>query len=88
MSDKSQQGYSLLPIQCKLARVAVGWGVRDLAEKTGMSSNTISRFERGEALYPRTIAAIRAALEEAGVVFIEENGHGPGVRLKKTSGTV
>jgi len=33
--------------------------------------------------YPRTIAAIRAALESAGVEFIAENGGGAGVRLRK-----
>ena len=35
------------------------------------------------ALYPNNIAALRAALESAGVEFIAENGGGPGVRLKK-----
>jgi hypothetical protein len=27
--------------------------------------------------------AIRAALESAGVIFVDENGEGPGVRLRK-----
>jgi hypothetical protein len=48
-----------------------------------VSPNTIARFERGELLQPRTLAAIRAALEAAGVEFIPENGGGPGVRLRK-----
>lgn len=30
-----------------------------------------------------TLAAIRTALENAGVIFIDENGEGPGVRLRK-----
>ncbi|WP_370736394.1 hypothetical protein [Beijerinckia mobilis] len=29
------------------------------------------------------VAAIRQALESAGVIFVEENGEGPGVRLRK-----
>lgn len=70
-------------VQCKMARAATGLGVRDLAEAAAVSPNTITRFERGEELQPRTIAAIRAALEAAGVVFVDENGHGPGVRLRK-----
>ena len=70
-------------IQCKMARVAVGYGVRDLAKALDMSPNTITRFERGEELKPTTIAAIRTALEAAGVEFIDENGGGPGVRLQK-----
>lgn len=48
-----------------------------------VSTNTISRLEAGEELKPRTIAAIRAALEQAGVIFVDENGDGPGVRLRK-----
>jgi len=40
----------------------------------------------GEALYERTVVAIRAALKAAGVEFIAENGGGPGVRLRKKTG--
>ena len=74
----------MLPVQCKLGRVAVGWGVRDLAAAAKVSPDTVARLERGETLSPRTIAAIRASLEGAGVEFIEQNGGGPGVRLRKT----
>ncbi|MFT8731646.1 MAG: helix-turn-helix transcriptional regulator [Acetobacter fabarum] len=66
-----------------MARVAVGWGVRELAEKSGVSTNTIARLERGEELKASTIEAIRSALEAAGVEFIPENGGGAGVRLKR-----
>ncbi len=69
--------------QCKMARAATGLGVRDLASSAGVAQATISRLERGEELRPATIAAIRAALEGAGVEFIAENGGGAGVRLKK-----
>lgn len=65
-----------------MARVAVGWGVRELAEKSGVSTNTIARLERGEELKASTIEVIRSALEAAGVEFIPENGGGAGVRLK------
>jgi transcriptional regulator with XRE-family HTH domain len=65
-----------------MARVAVGWGVRELAEKSGVSTNTIARLERGEELKVSTIEAIRSALETAGVEFIPENGGGAGVRLR------
>jgi hypothetical protein len=37
-------------------------------------------------LSPGNLAAIRAALEAAGVIFIDENGEGPGVRLRKKHG--
>lgn len=73
----------MLPVQCRMARIALEWGVRDLARKADKSPNTIARFERGEDLRGETIAEIRRTFEKAGVVFIEENGGGPGVRLKK-----
>ena len=45
---------------------------------------TVRQFEGGAAQpQRRTLAAIRAALEAAGVAFIEENGGGPGVRLRR-----
>ena len=70
-------------VQCRMARTALGWGVRDLAVAAKVSPDTVSRLERGETLREDTIAAIRRALEKAGVKFIEQNGGGPGVRLKK-----
>ena len=73
----------MLAVQCKMARVAVGWGVRELAEAAKVSPDTIARLERGEDLKPRTVDAVRAALEAAGVIFVEENGEGAGVRLRK-----
>jgi transcriptional regulator with XRE-family HTH domain len=76
----------MLAVQCKGARVMLGLGVRDLAKAAGVSSNTVSRLERGEELGPRTVKAIREALETAGVEFIDENGGGAGVRLAKPKG--
>jgi transcriptional regulator with XRE-family HTH domain len=70
-------------IQSRMARAAVGWGVRDFAREAGVAVDTISRLERGEEIMPRTLAAIRAALEAAGVEFIPANGGGPGVRLRE-----
>ncbi|WP_456304865.1 helix-turn-helix domain-containing protein [Acetobacter persici] len=72
-----------MAVQCKMARVAVGWGVRELAAAADVSPNTIARLERGEELKASTIEAIRSALEAAGVEFIPENGEGAGVRLQK-----
>ncbi len=73
----------MLPVQCKMARAATGLGVRQLAEAASVSPETVVRMEGGETLRPRTVSAIRAALEAAGVDFIDENGGGPGVRLRK-----
>jgi transcriptional regulator with XRE-family HTH domain len=86
MPDKSQRGCDMIAAQCKGARAMLGLGVRDLAKAAGVSTNTVSRLERGEELGPRTIRAVREALEAAGAEFIAENGGGPGVRLKKRKG--
>ena len=69
--------------QCKMARAAMGLGVRDLAKLADVSPNTVARLERGEALKEGTVSTIRAALEGAGVIFVESNGEGAGVRLRK-----
>ena len=73
----------MLPVQCKMARAATGLGVRELADLSKVSTDTIVRFERGEELRPRTVEALKAALETAGVEFIAENGGGAGVRLRR-----
>ncbi len=69
----------MTPEQCKMARAGLGLGVRELADTAKVSTNTITRFERGEPLKERTLDAIRAALESAGVEFT--NADQPGVRL-------
>jgi len=61
-----------------MARAALNWGVRELAIAARMSSDTVSRFERGEALKPRSVASLASAFEDASIEFLPENG----VRLK------
>jgi transcriptional regulator with XRE-family HTH domain len=72
-------------VQVKMARAALGLGVRELAALAGVAPGTIQRLEAGETLHQRTIIAIREALEREGVVFIDENGGGPGVRIKRAA---
>jgi transcriptional regulator with XRE-family HTH domain len=67
-----------------MARAAVGWTVRDLANATGLHRNTITNIEVGR--YAGDLASleiIEAALRKAGIEFIDENGGGAGVRLKR-----
>jgi transcriptional regulator with XRE-family HTH domain len=72
--------------QVRMARAALNWTVRDLAEATGLHRNTISNLEVGRyAGDPETVALIRSVLVRAGVEFIDENGGGAGVRLRKPS---
>ena len=73
--------------QVKAARALLGWSQDDLAENSGVSNPTIARLETADnnALggYPSTRNKIVRSLEKAGVIFVEENGEGPGVRLTK-----
>ncbi|MBZ9846167.1 transcriptional regulator [Mesorhizobium sp. CA5] len=71
------------PVQCRMARAALGWGVLDLSKEAKISTQTIVRFERGEALKQSTVELIRSTFESAGIEFIPENGGGPGVRLSR-----
>lgn len=85
MQEKYSSVINISPIQCKMARTALNIGVRDLAKLADVAQLTVSRFERGDELKSATIEKIQAALELAGIVFVPENGHGVGVRLKKGS---
>ena len=66
-----------------MARAAVGWGVRELAEEAGITANTVTRIENGADAMQSTMDKLQRALEAAGVEFIDENGGGPGVRLRR-----
>ena len=64
----------MVPIQCRMARTALGWGVRQLAAAAKVSVDTVARFERGETLRERTIQDMQRVFEAAGVGFIEDHG--------------
>jgi transcriptional regulator with XRE-family HTH domain len=70
--------------QVRMARAALNWSVRDLAQAAQIHRNTVTNIETGRyAGDAVTLAAIVGALKRAGVEFIDENGGGPGVRLRK-----
>ncbi|WP_348627877.1 MULTISPECIES: transcriptional regulator [unclassified Mesorhizobium] len=75
---------TISPAQCRAARALIAWSQDQLAEASRVATATIATFETGKRVpYPRTIDDIREALENAGIVFIDKNGDGPGVRLRK-----
>ena len=77
---------NLTSAQIRAARALVRWSAEDLARESAVGVTTIRRAELTEAETSMTAAnnaAVRRALEAAGVEFIEENGGGPGVRLRK-----
>ncbi|MGE7473259.1 helix-turn-helix transcriptional regulator [Bosea sp. NPDC003192] len=72
------------PSQIRGARAMISMTQAALAEAAGISTTALNNIERGAA-DPKasTLTAIQKALEAAGVIFVPENGEGPGVRLKK-----
>lgn len=76
----------LTSAQIRAARSLIRWTAEDLAAASALSVATIRRAELKDSETSLTTAndlAIRRALEAAGVDFIDENGGGPGVRLRK-----
>ena len=70
--------------QLRMARAALDLTVRELADATGLHRNTITNIEMEHYAGDRkTLEIIETFLTRAGVEFIEENGGGPGVRLRK-----
>ena len=74
----------IVPAEIRAARALLDWRQIDLAKASGVSDLTIINFEGGATRpHASTLDAMRRAFESAGVIFVEENGEGPGVRLKK-----
>ena len=69
-------------VQVRMGRAAVGWSVRELARIAGVTPNTISRIENGGDALASTLERLQTALENAGVIFIDADDEGPGVRLR------
>ncbi|MCW5710547.1 MAG: transcriptional regulator [Shinella sp.] len=70
-----------------MARAGLKIGVRDLAVMAGVTTATITRFENERGgLNAVTQSKLKAALEAAGIIFIDQNGNGPGVRLRDRQG--
>jgi hypothetical protein len=75
--------------QIRAGRALLRWSADDLARESALGVNTIRRAELAEDKTSLTAAndlSVRRALEAAGVDFIDENGGGPGVRLRRRSG--
>jgi len=71
--------------QIRAGRTLIRWTAEDLSRQSAVSLRTIRRAELAERDTSMTAAndlAIRRALEAAGVEFIDENGGGPGVRMR------
>jgi transcriptional regulator with XRE-family HTH domain len=69
---------------CRAARALLDMTQSQLADAANVGLSTVKSFESGQSIpMANNLSAIRAALEGAGVLFIDQNGEGPGVRLRK-----
>ncbi len=76
----------LTPQTCRAARGLLDWTQRRLADAARVGLSTVKSYEAGSTSpVANNLLALQAALEAAGVVFIPENGGGPGVRLRKVA---
>src|ERR1700730_2612700 len=72
--------------QIRAARALLRWTADDLARAAALGRNTILRAEVADdqtSLAVTNDLAVRSALKAPGVEFIDENGGGSGVRLRK-----
>lgn len=75
----------LSPAQCRAARALIGWSQDDLSSASTIATATIAGFEAGRVSPDdQTLQDMKLSLEDAGVLFIPENGGGAGVRLAKS----
>ncbi|KQT82082.1 hypothetical protein ASG51_20260 [Methylobacterium sp. Leaf465] len=75
---------ALTPEQSRAARGLLDWPQTELAKAADLSESTVRDFEKGRRVPSvNNLKALRAALEEAGIIFIPSNGEGAGVRLRK-----
>jgi transcriptional regulator with XRE-family HTH domain len=73
----------MTPEQFRMGRAAAGLSIEALARKAAVSPTAIDNLERGGAVSASSVQAVRAVLEAAGVIFLEDDGNGPGVRLRR-----
>ncbi|MGA2792241.1 MAG: helix-turn-helix transcriptional regulator [Roseiarcus sp.] len=84
----SQIDQNITGRQIAAARTLLGMNQPQLAERANISVPTLKRMEASEGPasgLANNVLAVRRALEAAGVIFVEENGDGPGVRLRKAA---
>jgi DNA-binding transcriptional regulator YiaG len=74
----------MTPAQCRAARSLLNMTQPQLAHVAGLGLSTVVDFERERRLVSNEARQkLRGALSKAGAEFIDENGGGPGVRLRK-----
>jgi transcriptional regulator with XRE-family HTH domain len=82
--EQQKEFYMLSAEQIRAARGLINWTQPELASRARLALGTIQRMEKlgtGRSA-SSNVEAVRRALEDAGVLFIDANGNGVGVRLR------
>ncbi len=72
-------------VQIRCARSALRWSVQELGGRSMVSTSTIKRIEAQDGVpsaTPANLAALKSALEAAGIEFIGTPDDGPGIRVR------
>lgn len=75
------------PVQCRMARAAIGISIAEFAELAKVSTNTVVRFERSEELKKSTVDHMASVFRGLGITFLADTGNGIGVLYKREDGT-
>ena len=73
--------------QIRAARALLRWSAAELAIRSGLSERTLQRMEAAEGVpagLSKNLELVQGTLEDAEIIFIDEDDEGPGVRLRKT----
>lgn len=73
-------------VQIKMARSALEWTLKDLADACGISEKTVRRLESETTIQStkvKTLAMVQTTLEAAGIEFIGTPDDRPGVRMRQ-----
>lgn len=75
--------------QIRMAMAGLGWSLQDLSDASGISWRTVQKIAKTDGVPPssaQTVAAIEAALQDAGAVFLPPDENGAGVRVRFQNG--
>jgi DNA-binding transcriptional regulator YiaG len=80
--EKTSIFIGMSPEQSRAARAWLSWSQEELARRANVSLSTVRDHEKGRhAPIAATLAAMRRAVETAGIEFIEEDGKPVGIRV-------
>ena len=83
---RKDQMRSITGAQIRAARGFLRWSASRLATVSKLSILTVRRAEAGDGIPPikaSSVDALQSVLEANGIVFLDENSDGPGVRLRR-----